>query len=192
MASSNRRLQAGSRIASGPLSFPWDSRWGVCKVPVVEFKVLGPLQVMREVAAVEPGSPKQRALLIDLLVHHGQVVSRDQLIEDLWAGSPPGTGLGVLQNYVSQLRKAIGPRLLATRGQGYALDIDPEALNSVRFERLVGQARAARAAHPRPRRQVPRTDRGDPQRHRHHHGAHRCSDAPHERDHGTQGQDAPR
>ena len=98
--------------------------------------MLGPLQVMREVGAVEPGSPKQRALLIDLLVHHGQVVSRDQLIEDLWAGSPPSTGLGVLQNYVSQLRKAIGPGLLATRGQGYALDIDPEALDSVRFERL--------------------------------------------------------
>ena len=108
--------------------------------------MLGALQVMREVGAVEPGSPKQRALLIDLLVNHGQVVSRDQLIEDLWAGSPPATGLGVLQNYVSQLRKAIGPGLLATRGQGYALDIDPEALDSVRFERLVQQARAARAA----------------------------------------------
>jgi len=51
--------------------------------------VLGPLQVMRDVDALEPGSPKQRALLIDLLVHHGEVVSWDQLIEDLWASSPP-------------------------------------------------------------------------------------------------------
>jgi DNA-binding SARP family transcriptional activator len=101
---------------------------------------------MRGVEALAPGSPKQRALLIDLLVHHGEVVSRDQLIEDLWAGSPPATGLGVLQNYVSQLRKAIGPGLVATRSQGYALDIDPEALDSVRFERLVQKARAARAA----------------------------------------------
>jgi DNA-binding SARP family transcriptional activator len=112
----------------------------------VRFKVLGPLQVMRDVEAVEPGSPKLRALLIDLLVHHGEVVSRDQLIEDLWAGSPPSTGLGVLQNYVSQLRKALGSGLLATRGQGYALDIDPEALDSVRFERFLREARAARAA----------------------------------------------
>ena len=80
--------------------------------------MLGPLQVMREGEAVEPGSPKQRALLIDLLIHHGEVVSRDQLIEDLWASSPPSTGLGVLQNYVSQLRRAIGPGLLVTRGQG--------------------------------------------------------------------------
>ncbi|HZZ45888.1 MAG TPA: BTAD domain-containing putative transcriptional regulator, partial [Pseudonocardia sp.] len=112
----------------------------------MDFRVLGPLEVMRDGVRVEPGSPKQRALLIDLLVRHGEVVSRDQLIEDLWAGSPPSTGLGVLQNYVSQLRKAIGPGLLATRGQGYALDIAPDALDAVRFERLVQQARAARAA----------------------------------------------
>lgn len=112
----------------------------------MDFRVLGPLEVMRDGVRVEPGSPKQRALLIDLLVRHGEVVSRDQLIEDLWAGSPPSTGLGVLQNYVSQVRKAIGPGLLATRGQGYALDIAPDALDAVRFERLVQQARAARAA----------------------------------------------
>jgi DNA-binding SARP family transcriptional activator/tetratricopeptide (TPR) repeat protein len=114
-------------------------------VPFVEFKLLGPLRVLRDGEALEPGSPKQRALLIDLLVHHGEVVSRDQLIEDLWVGSPPSTGFGVLQNYVSQLRKALGPGLLATRGRGYALDIDPDALDSIRFERLLRRAHAAQA-----------------------------------------------
>jgi len=71
------------------------------------------------------------------------VVSRDRLIEDLWAGSPPSTGLGVLQNYVSQLRKALGAAVVATRGPGYVLDIEPEDLDSVRFESLVEEARAA-------------------------------------------------
>jgi len=108
----------------------------------VEFQILGPLQVLRDGRAVEPGSPKQRALLLNLLVHHGTVVSRDRLIEDLWAGSPPSTGLGVLQNYVSQLRKALGPGVVATRGTGYALDVAPETIDSVRFERLVDEARA--------------------------------------------------
>ena len=70
---------------------------------------------------VEPASPKLRALLVDLVVHHGQVVSRDRLIEDLWAGSPPSTGLGVLQNYVSQLRKTLGTNVVVTRGPGYVL-----------------------------------------------------------------------
>src|SRR6476646_2084442 len=100
---------------------------------------------MHDGQTVAPGSPKQRALLVNLIVHYGKVVSRDRLIEDLWAGSPPSTGLGVLQNYVSQLRKAIGPALLATRGQGYALDIDPDALDSIRFERLLQRARTAQA-----------------------------------------------
>jgi DNA-binding SARP family transcriptional activator len=92
---------------------------------------------------VVPGSPKQRALLVNLIVHHGQVVSRDRLIEDLWAGSPPSTGLGVLQNYVSQLRKALGTNIVLTRGPGYLLDTDPRNVDSVRFERLVEQGRTA-------------------------------------------------
>jgi DNA-binding SARP family transcriptional activator len=115
----------------------------------VEFRILGPLQVLRDGQAVEPGSPKQRALLVNLLVHHGQVVSRGRLIEDLWAGSPPSTGLGVLQNYISQLRKALGGGVVVTRGPGYALDIEPTALDCVRFERLLEDARAAlEAGHP--------------------------------------------
>ncbi|HZQ77740.1 MAG TPA: BTAD domain-containing putative transcriptional regulator [Acidimicrobiia bacterium] len=110
---------------------------------MVEFRILGPLEVVRDGRAVEPGSPKQRALLLNLLVHHGQVVSRDRLIDDLWAGSPPATGLGVLQNYVSQLRKALGPGAVLTRGPGYVLDVDPADLDSIRFERLVEEAGAA-------------------------------------------------
>jgi DNA-binding SARP family transcriptional activator/tetratricopeptide (TPR) repeat protein len=110
---------------------------------LVEFRILGPVEVLRDGQTVVPGSPKLRALLVDLIVHHGQVVSRDRLIEDLWAASPPSTGLGVLQNYVSQLRKALGMNVVVTRGPGYLLDADPDSVDSVRFERLVEQGRAA-------------------------------------------------
>src|SRR5690242_8276306 len=82
----------------------------------VEFRILGPVEVMHDGQTVAPGSPKQRALLVNLIVHHGKVVSRDRLIEDLWAGSPPSTGLGVLQNYISQLRKVLGATVVVTRG----------------------------------------------------------------------------
>ena len=109
----------------------------------MEFGILGPLQVLRDGVPVEPGSPKQRALLVNLIVHHGRVVPRDRLIEDLWAGSPPSTGLGVLQNYISQLRKLLGPEVVVTRGSGYALHVDPAALDSVRFERLVEEGRTS-------------------------------------------------
>jgi DNA-binding SARP family transcriptional activator len=109
----------------------------------VDFHMLGPLEVLLDGVPVEPLSPKQRALLIDLLVHHGQVVSGERLLEDLWADSPPATGLGVLQNYVSQLRKALGAELIATRGPGYAVLVDPGSLDSVRFEQQLAGARAA-------------------------------------------------
>lgn len=112
----------------------------------MEFRILGPVEVLRDGRMVVPGSPKQGALLVKLIVHHElEVVSRDRLIEDLWAGSPPSTGLGVLQNYVSQLRKALGTNIVVTRGPGYLLDTDPRNVDSVRFERLVEQGRAALA-----------------------------------------------
>ncbi|MFN2607326.1 MAG: BTAD domain-containing putative transcriptional regulator [Acidimicrobiales bacterium] len=109
----------------------------------MEIGILGPLEVLVDGRAVEPGSPKQRALLLNLVVHHGHVVSRDRLMDDLWAGSPPSTALGVLQNYVSQLRKALGAHVVATRGPGYALDVDPTAIDSVRFDAMVDNAQAA-------------------------------------------------
>ena len=49
----------------------------------------------------------------------------------------------MLQNYVSQLRKALGTNTVVTRGPGYLLDTDPHNVDSVRFERLVEQGRAA-------------------------------------------------
>jgi DNA-binding SARP family transcriptional activator len=109
----------------------------------VEFRILGPVEVLHDGQTIAPGSPKQRALLVNLIVHHGKVVSRDRLIEDLWAGSPPSTGLGVLQNYISQLRKVLGATVVVTRGTGYLLDVDPDSIDSVRFERLVEQGRTA-------------------------------------------------
>lgn len=106
-------------------------------------RVLGPLEVERDGRRVEPGSRKQRALLIDLLVHRGQTLSRDRLIDDLWAGKPPATAAGVVQNYISQLRKSLGATVVRTSGPGYAIDIEADALDIVIFADLVEQARAA-------------------------------------------------
>src|SRR5262249_18889352 len=86
----------------------------------VRAAVLGPLEVTRDGRRVEPTSPKQRALLIDLLIHRGETVSRDRLTDDLWSDDPPATAGGVLQNYVSQLRRALGRDAVRTVGMGYA------------------------------------------------------------------------
>jgi DNA-binding SARP family transcriptional activator len=138
------------RIASGTLHA---YRRVVSDVPV-HAAVLGPLEVTRDGRRVEPTSPKQRALLIDLLIHRGKTLGRDRLIDDLWGDEPPATAAGVLQNYMSQLRRALGADAVRTVGTGYmvgdevCLDISElEAhLERARSARDVGDVEAVRAA----------------------------------------------
>jgi DNA-binding SARP family transcriptional activator/DNA-binding beta-propeller fold protein YncE len=114
----------------------------------MEFRILGPVEVVDDGRTVALGGSKQRALLAILLLRANEVVSRDRLIEDLWGERAPGTASTSLHGYVSQLRKALEPRrgeeenqLLITRAPGYLLRVDPEQFDLTRFERLVREAR---------------------------------------------------
>jgi DNA-binding SARP family transcriptional activator len=116
----------------------------------VEFRVLGPLEVLSEGERLPLGGGKQRALLAVLLLHANEVVSADRLIDLLWGGEAPETAAKALQVHVSQLRKALGPsgngesaRAVKTRSPGYVLEIDPEQLDLHRFERLAAEGRRA-------------------------------------------------
>jgi DNA-binding SARP family transcriptional activator len=109
-------------------------------VPEVEFRVLGPFEVLVEGRAFKLTRPKQRSLLALLLLHAGEVVSTDRLVEELWAGKPPKAAVGSLQNLVSDLRKALGPEVVGTRPPGYMLGVNPERVDLHRFQRLVAQA----------------------------------------------------
>ena len=110
-----------------------------------EFRLLGPLEVRSEGAPVQLGGPKQRALLALLLVDAGRTVSTDRLIDALWGEEPPRTAATSLQNFVSQLRKQLGPEVLVTKPPGYLLRIDPLQVDVNRVNALVTEARAAAA-----------------------------------------------
>jgi len=117
----------------------------------VEYRVLGKLEVLRDGAAVDLGTFRQRALLALLLTAPNTVLSTDQLIDRLWGEDPPG---GDRQNslwvYVSGLRKALEPdrekrtegTILLTRPPGYLVHVDPDEVDAVRFERLVAEGQA--------------------------------------------------
>jgi DNA-binding SARP family transcriptional activator len=111
----------------------------------MEFGILGPLQVRDGDRELTLTGSKQRAVLAILLLHVGEVVSSDRLIDELWGGEPPDSGVTALQVRVSQLRKALGPAAeqLETRAPGYVLRLRPGQLDLQRFERLVAQAEAA-------------------------------------------------
>jgi DNA-binding SARP family transcriptional activator/DNA-binding beta-propeller fold protein YncE len=112
----------------------------------VDFRILGPLEVADGHRAIPFDAPKQRTLLGVLLLHPDEVVSSERLIDELWGERPPTTAVKVVQNYVSQLRRAIGPEMIVTRPPGYLLRIDGHALDAKRFRRLTSEGRSLAAS----------------------------------------------
>ena len=95
--------------------------------------------------AIALGGPRQRALLVALLLRAGRVVPTEQLVDELYGAEPPKTATTSLQNSVVALRKALGPDVLVTRPPGYVLAVSPEQIDARRFERLLADARRAAA-----------------------------------------------
>lgn len=109
----------------------------------MQFRVLGALEAGAGAMVADLGPPKQRALLAILILHIGEIVSIDRLIDLLWGDDPPRTASHSIQIYVSDLRKAMEPmagrRLIHTRPPGYQLDAPPESVDARRFEALIAE-----------------------------------------------------
>jgi DNA-binding SARP family transcriptional activator len=111
----------------------------------LEFRVLGPLEVLVDGTPARLGGPRQRALLALLLVHANEVVPVARLVDEVWGDDPPMTAGNVLQTYVSQLRKALGRDTIGTRGRGYVVAVPDGALDLRHFERHASAGAQARA-----------------------------------------------
>jgi DNA-binding SARP family transcriptional activator len=114
----------------------------------VEFRILGPLEVVSEDGPLPLGGPNQRALLALLVLHANESVRRERLIDEIWGESPQKTAAVSLNGYVSKLRKLLttgSGATVETRPEDYALRVEPEQLDANRFESLVAKAREARA-----------------------------------------------
>jgi predicted ATPase/DNA-binding SARP family transcriptional activator len=105
------------------------------------FRILGPLEVEGDAGPVAVAGRKQRALLGLLLLHAGEVVSSDRLVDELWGERPPATAASSLRNLIAQLRTVLGPNTIVTRQPGYLLVFESQRLDRDRFERLVAEAR---------------------------------------------------
>ena len=109
---------------------------------MLEFRILGPLEVADEGEPLQLSGQKQRALLALLLLDVNRVVSTDRIVDALWGEEPPRTAATSLQNFVSQLRKLLGSDVVVTKPPGYQLRIEREQLDLERFTRLVEESRA--------------------------------------------------
>ena len=105
----------------------------------MQFRVLGPLEVLERDVVQPLGGAKQRAVLTILILHRGELVSGERLADELWGERAPATAAKTLQGYISRLRKTLGEDVLRTRGRGYVLTLPSGQLDLDEFERLAGR-----------------------------------------------------
>ncbi|MFD7656950.1 BTAD domain-containing putative transcriptional regulator [Actinosynnema sp. NPDC059797] len=109
--------------------------------------VLGPLEIRRGNRLLSLGSLKQRSFLALLALQPNEVVSREEIVDVLWADRPPGSCLSMVYSFASALRKVITPTCTGTAGPvisrvggGYRLLADPAGHDSSRFDEQVALA----------------------------------------------------
>jgi DNA-binding SARP family transcriptional activator len=105
----------------------------------MEFRILGALEVFSDGAALSIAGAKERAILAYLLLHAGQIVSADRLIDELWGDEPPDAARNSLQVRVSGLRRVLGRERIVSGSGGYLIRIEPGELDLHRFEQLTAR-----------------------------------------------------
>jgi WD40 repeat protein/DNA-binding SARP family transcriptional activator/energy-coupling factor transporter ATP-binding protein EcfA2 len=114
----------------------------------VDFRVLGPIEVVGEAGAVKLGGPRQRAVLAILLLHANRVVPVEQIADDLYGDAVPATAVAQVRDHVSQLRKLIGQKsgleasesIIETHPPGYLIRVGTDQFDAFRFEGLTDEA----------------------------------------------------
>jgi DNA-binding SARP family transcriptional activator len=114
----------------------------------MDFRVLGSLEVDGPRTQGSPAGAKERAVLARLLCDPGRSVTLDALLEAAWPGVSPEAAARSLAVRIAKLRSFLEPgrergsqpALLVREGDAYRLDIDPEQVDAVRFERRVVEA----------------------------------------------------
>ncbi|MEU4243530.1 BTAD domain-containing putative transcriptional regulator [Actinoplanes sp. NPDC026619] len=112
----------------------------------MQIGVLGSFEVRTDDGAVAdvPGA-RLRALLIALALEPGRVLSKATLVDWIWGERPPADATNALHRLVSRLRKVLPEGSVEGQTDGYRLAVAPDAVDAVRFERLVAAGRAGEA-----------------------------------------------
>ena len=120
----------------------------------MDFRVLGPLEVVDGPDGRVPAGVKERAILARLLLTPGRPVSGERLIEAAWPESGRAAAVRSLHVRIAGLRGFLEPdrmtgqpsELLLRDAAGYRLAVAPERVDACRFERLVEEAGVAEPA----------------------------------------------
>ncbi|MGW4716722.1 BTAD domain-containing putative transcriptional regulator [Nocardia sp. NPDC004260] len=108
----------------------------------MQIGMLGPLEIrLDDSGLIEVPGARLRALLIALALEPGRVVPKATLVDWIWGEQPPADAANALQALVSRLRRVLPDGALDGQAGGYRLAVEPHAVDALRFERLLDQAR---------------------------------------------------
>lgn len=115
----------------------------------IEFRIMGPLTVLRDGVALKFDGARERAVLSMLVLEANRIVSVGRLIDAVWAGAPPKSARAQIATCVSRLRRALGQaagqsgadEVISTSNPGYTLNADPDTIDWSRFRSLVADSR---------------------------------------------------
>jgi DNA-binding SARP family transcriptional activator len=107
----------------------------------VEYRILGPLAVLRHGDEVTLGGLRQRAVLAVLLLAGGRTVDTDRLIEQVWGDDAPPKPLASLRSYITNLRRLLDDSAIVRDSSGYRIATAGAAVDAHEFARLVGDGR---------------------------------------------------
>ncbi|WP_043678463.1 AfsR/SARP family transcriptional regulator [Streptomyces xylophagus] len=115
-----------------------------------EVRLLGPVEVWAGDRRAPLGGVRPLAVLSALVVHLGEVLSTDRLVDCVWDEEAPATAGALVATHVSAVRRALAQvtqdTVVRTRPPGYVADLEPSQIDARRFENLLASGRAAAAA----------------------------------------------
>jgi len=113
---------------------------------VLDFRILGTLEVWEDGERLDLGDERQRAFLTMLLLEPGRVVSLERLVRALWGSRPPSRAVERLHCYAAELQETLGTEVLEARPSGYRVQVRPGQLDRDRFRVLLEAAERASPA----------------------------------------------
>jgi DNA-binding SARP family transcriptional activator len=116
-----------------------------------EIKVLGPMEAHIGGQSIVPTAGKPSQVLAMLALNAGHVVTVSALCEEIWDYQPPRSSVPTLHTYILKLRKKLDDALtagaakdiLVTRRAGYQLNVAPDDVDAVCYDRLSTAGRHA-------------------------------------------------
>src|SRR5262249_14811853 len=120
-----------ARTRISPVEISNISALGSRRGGVMDFRILGPIEVFFEGRPLRLGGERQPMLLASLLLHANEAVPARRLLDELW-DEPPGGGLAAVHTQVSRLRRVLADRIV-TVGCGYSLRVEAQELDLERF-----------------------------------------------------------